>query len=77
MDLNRILKEYTRGQLTMLADASRRLYDSSKGDEPGAVEDGVPNSAVSKWVETVDTRKMTLSEYKRFISLQQGWGEQD
>lgn len=33
------------------------------------------NSALDKWIETVDTRKMTLAEYKKFLQLQQEQGD--
>jgi hypothetical protein len=30
---------------------------------------------IDHWLEQVDTRKMTLQEYKKFLALQHGQGE--
>lgn len=77
LDLNRILKEYTRGQLTLLSDASKILYEKSSGEPEKPGESPAPSkrTPVEQWLDKVDTRKMTLKEYKKFLALQQGQGE--
>ena len=74
------MREYTRGQLTMLSDASRILHDTRLGEEtpeePKAGEPGRKRgAAIERYIQTADTRKMTLTEYKRFLSLQQEPGD--
>jgi len=74
------VREYTRGQLTLLSDASRILHDTSLGEEtPEEPKAGKPvrkrDAAIERYIQTADTRKMTLTEYKRFLSLQQEPGD--
>jgi hypothetical protein len=60
----------------MLADASRLMYDTSESDEdPGGPKASKRLSPVDYWLATVDTRKMTLAEYKKFLTLQHQPGE--
>ncbi len=78
LDLNRILKEYTRGQLVLLADASKILHDP-EGIEEQASGDSPPtrkrSRSVERYIQTADTTKMTLTQYKEFLALQQEQGD--
>jgi len=62
IDLNRLVRTYTRGQLLMLAHASRLLYKQRPDDEDEDEE--------SRWLRTADTRQMTLEQYKDFLRRQ-------
>ena len=78
LDLNRILKEYTRGQLVLLADASKILHDPENVEEKIGEESPRTrkrSNTVERYIQTADTRKMTLTEYKKFLALQQEQGE--
>ncbi len=62
----------------LLADASKTLHDP-EGLEEQAGEGSPPtrrrNTATERYIQTADTRKMTLTEYKKFLALQQEQGD--
>ena len=62
LDLNRLVRTYTRGQLAMISHASRILY------RPGKEAEEDPEA---EWLRTADTRKMDLPTYQRFMRAQQ------
>jgi len=55
----------------MLSDASRLMYDSASHETSEGPEASERTAPVDHWLATADTRKMTLAEYKKFLTLQQ------